>query len=167
MEWLSDRVITAFGRRRAPVISSQRLVKGEQAFILTGLIPNRKGQPMLIDWQVAVTDGKVWRLEPFPDFAARAGLKANTLANPNKSMDMESRLKKTLENLKALQERQIEQIELNFQESRGLERVKLARKEKRTTQVRRVFDEYKAWVEETMTTEPEPFIQVLAVVVHP
>ena len=196
MEWLSDRVITAFGRRRAPVISSQRLVKGEQAFILTGLIPNRKGQPMLIDWQVAVTDGKVWRLEPFPDFAARAGLKANTLANPNKSMDlagpqanlptavtqmrermvgmqktfaadMESRLKKTLENLKALQERQIEQIELNFQESRELERVKLARKEKRTTQVRRVFDEYKAWVEETMTTEPEPFIQVLAVVVHP
>ena len=196
MEWLSDRVVTAFGRRRAPVISSQRLVKGEQAFILTGLIPNRKGQPMLIDWQVAVTDGKNWRLEPFPDFAARAGLKANTLANPNKSMDlaapqanlptavakmrermiglqkvfaadMESRLKTTLESLKALQGRQIEQLELKFQESRELERVKLARKEKRTTQVRRVFDEYKAWVEETMTTEPEPFIQVLAVVVHP
>ena len=72
----------------------------------------------------------------------------------------ESLLKKTLENLKALQERQIEQIERKFQESRELERVKLARKEKRTTQVRRVFDEYKAWVEETMTTEPEPFIQV-------
>jgi len=66
-----------------------------------------------------------------------------------------------------LQERQIEQIVLKFQESRELERVKLARKEKRTTQVRRVFDEYKAWVEETMTTEPEPFIQVLAVVINP
>jgi hypothetical protein len=45
MDWLSDRVLTAFGRHRAPVIQCPQLIDGEQAFLLMGLIPNRKGQP--------------------------------------------------------------------------------------------------------------------------
>ena len=36
MEWLGERVLTAFGRHRAPVLRSQHLSPGEQAFILTG-----------------------------------------------------------------------------------------------------------------------------------
>ena len=53
MEWLGDRVLTAFGRHRAPVLQSQQLAPGEQAFILMSLVPNRKGQPLLVEWQVA------------------------------------------------------------------------------------------------------------------
>jgi hypothetical protein len=68
MDWLSDRVLTAFGRHRAPVIQCSQLLDGEQAFILMGLIPNRKGQPLLIEWQVAVCGGGAWTLQPFPKF---------------------------------------------------------------------------------------------------
>ena len=46
-------VITLFGRHRAPVIQSHHLQPGEQAFVMLGLVPNRKGQPLLVDWQVA------------------------------------------------------------------------------------------------------------------
>ena len=53
IEWLGERVLTAFGRHRAPVLRSPHLSPGEQAFILTGVVPNRKGQPLLVDWQVA------------------------------------------------------------------------------------------------------------------
>ncbi len=39
MEWLTERVLTAFGRHRAPVIRLPHLAEGEQAFILHSLIP--------------------------------------------------------------------------------------------------------------------------------
>ena len=32
--------------------------------------------------------------------------------------------------------------------------------------IRKVFDEYRDWVRDTMTTEPEPFIQVLAAAIR-
>ena len=44
MDWLTDRVLTSFGRHRAPVIRCPQLADAEQAFLLMGLIPNRKGQ---------------------------------------------------------------------------------------------------------------------------
>ena len=53
IDWLVDRIITLFGRHRAPVIQSHHLHPGEQAFVMLGLVPNRKGQPLLVDWQVA------------------------------------------------------------------------------------------------------------------
>ena len=87
MDWLSDRVLTAFGRHRAPVIQCPELSEGEQAFMLMGLVPNRKGQPLLIEWQVAVCGGGAWTLQPFPDFVARIKLKANSLANRNQGID--------------------------------------------------------------------------------
>jgi hypothetical protein len=44
VEWLVDRVITLLGRHRAPIIHSYYLQAGEQAFVILGLMPNRKGQ---------------------------------------------------------------------------------------------------------------------------
>jgi hypothetical protein len=58
VEWLGDRVLTHFGRHRAPLLQSHKLASGEQAFILMSLIPNRKGQPMLVEWQVASRVGQ-------------------------------------------------------------------------------------------------------------
>jgi Helicase conserved C-terminal domain len=43
VDWLVDRVITLFGRHRAPVIQSNSLQPGEQAFVMMELVPNRKG----------------------------------------------------------------------------------------------------------------------------
>jgi len=50
MEWLGDRVLTI------SVVTGLRCCKraldeDEQAFILMSHVPNRKGQPLLVDWQ--------------------------------------------------------------------------------------------------------------------
>jgi superfamily II DNA or RNA helicase len=191
MEWLTQRVLTAFGRHRAPVIRLPQLADGELAFILLSLIPNRKGQPLLIEWRVAVLQLGQWHLEPFPDFAARTGLQAGKLPNSGKTIDstplqqqlpaavdamrqfmvsrqrsfaadMNARLEQTLADLARLQGQQEQQLEFRFAQSGLAENLKRGQREQRTNYIRKVFDEYRDWVRDTMTTEPEPFIQVLA-----
>ncbi|WP_043341666.1 DEAD/DEAH box helicase [Belnapia moabensis] len=203
MEWLGDRVLTQFGRHRAPLLLSPRLDPDEQAFILMSLVPNRKGQPLLVNWRVATRrigadpDGG-FALEPFEGFVARAGIKAGKLPNPGEAPGLErvmdgmqralplavkamraymvkeqrafaeslnERLQGTLRDLKRLQGRQIEQLSLEL--DRQLETVKRGRFEHRSRQINRVFDEYRQWVNDTLTTEPQPWIQVLAAVAHP
>ena len=45
--------------------------------------PNRKGQPLLVDWQVASRQpGQPFTLEPYDAFLQRAGLQAGRLPNP-------------------------------------------------------------------------------------
>ena len=194
VEWLRDRVLTFFGRHSAPVIQSDRMADDERAIVLMGLIPNRKGQPLLVDWQVAVLrrDAPIV-LEPFDAFCARAGLTAGQLPNRGRALDTESlqkdlaiavahmqshmrlrqqtfaaemadRLRDTLANLKRLQGQQIEQLELRLQASGGVANLVQGKKEKRVVQIRKVFDDYETWVRDTLQTEPHPYLQVLAAV---
>ncbi|MCX7201329.1 MAG: ATP-dependent helicase, partial [Burkholderiales bacterium] len=90
MEWLGDRVLTHFGRHRAPLLLSPHLEPGEQAFIMMSLVPNRKGQPLLVDWRVATRrfgapGAGEFVLESFDVFVARARLKAGKLPNPGQN----------------------------------------------------------------------------------
>jgi superfamily II DNA or RNA helicase len=194
LEWLSDRVLTAFGRHRAPVIECPQMGGHEQAILLMGLIPNRKGQPLLVEWRAALWNGTAWTLESLETFLARTGLKAGTLANRAKATDtaalqarlpaavaamrahmircqrsfsqsMTVRLAGTLEELERLQTRQLQQLEQRLAANQQAEQFKRTRREQRTRQIQRVFDDYRQWVQDTMTTEPEPFLQVLAAVV--
>jgi hypothetical protein len=197
MEWLGDRVLTHFGRHRAPVLQSAKLAPNEQAFILMSILPNRKGQPLMVEWQVAYrTNSKdQFKLEPFESFAQRAGLQASGLPNRgvndglNKTVEqmqtalpqavqamgdfmsaqqkvfaaqLDQRLKSTLSELKRLQDKQIVQLELRLENQ--IEAVKRSRFENRSRQIGSVFDDYRKWVEDTLTTEPQPWIQVLAAV---
>jgi hypothetical protein len=162
---------------------------------MKGLVPNRKGQPLLIEWRVAVRGKDTWTLEPFPEFSARAGLKAGALSNPGTvsgveklkallpdavaamrnhmaakqkefAASMTERLSKTLDDLARLQGGQIEQLELRLAQSKQGEHLSCGRRARRTSQIRKVFDEYRQWVEDSMSTEPQPFIQVLAALVR-
>jgi hypothetical protein len=195
MEWLTERVLTAFGRHRAPVIRLPQLPEGEQAFILLSLIPNRKGQPLLIEWRVAVLQQGAWKLEAFPDFSARTGLQAGKLPNSGQTIDttslqqnlpaavtamrkfmverqktfatdMDARLEHTLADLARLQGHQEEQLELRFAKSQQAEQLRRGQVENRRKGIRQVFKDYSDWVRDTMTTEPEPFIQVLAAAIR-
>jgi superfamily II DNA or RNA helicase len=200
MEWLGDRVLSRFGRHSAPMLQSVKLQPGEQAFIMMSLVPNRKGQPLMVEWQVATRVGEqaAFKLEPFESFAERAGLQANGLANRGQNAayqsaassmqsalpdavatmhdfmaqqqakfaaELDTRLKSTLEELKRLQDKQIVQLELRLENQ--IETVKRSRFETRSRQIGRVFDDYRQWVEDTLTTEPKPWIQVLAAVCNP
>ena len=194
VDWLIDRVLTAFGRHRAPAIECPYLEPGEKAFILTGLIPNRKGQALLTDWQVvAQNPGQELRLEPFEEFISRAKLRAESLPNRGRTVDldplqallpqavavmrrhmierqghfaaeMNDRLAQTLADLQRLQEKQMEQLELRLEKL--VEGVRDSRRAQRSRQIHKVFDDYRLWVEDTLTTEPEPYIRVLAAVHH-
>ncbi|MDP1998118.1 MAG: DEAD/DEAH box helicase [Rhodoferax sp.] len=200
LEWLGDRVLNHFPRHSAPVVQSHKLHPGEQAFVLMNLVPNRKGQPLLVEWQVACRVGTAgaFTLEPFVTFSQRAGLKAGGLPNRGMSEALAAttqvlqvalpdavatmrahmlqlqgdfaaqsalRLRDTLQNLEQLQKRQIVQLELRLESQ--IETVKRSRFEHRSRQIGRVFDDYRDWVKDTLTTEPQPWIQVLAAVCNP
>lgn len=200
MEWLGDRVVTHFGRHRAPVLQSAKLAPNEQAFILMSILPNRKGQPLMVEWQVAyrINTQDSFKLESFESFANRAGLQAGSLPSRgvndglNKTVlqmqtdlnqavktmsdfmnaqqkifasQLDQRLKSTLSELKRLQEKQISQLEIRLENQ--IEAVKRSRFENRSRQISSVFDDYRRWVEDTLTTEPQPWIQVLAAVCNP
>lgn len=199
MDWIGDRVLTHFGRHRAPLLQSGKLQPQEQAFILMSMVPNRKGQPLLVEWQVAHRIGNgPFALESFDAFATRAGLRANGLPNRGHTEGLDAtcaamqqalpmaveamhahmlakqatfasqlseRLQGTLAELERLQGRQVQQLTLELEKQ--LETVKRGRFEQRNQQITRVFDDYRQWVQDTLTTEPQPWIQVLAAVCHP
>ena len=200
LEWLGDRVMNHFPRHSAPVVQNHKLRPNEQAFILMSLVPNRKGQPLLVEWQVACRVGNAgaFSLEPFEAFVQRAGLVAGGLPNrgatealvdanqilqaalPDAVTTMRAhmlarqgefaaqsaqRLEGTLAELKRLQDRQIEQLTLRLESQ--IETLKRSRFERRSQQIGRVFDDYRQWVRDTLTTEPQPWIQVLAALCNP
>ena len=73
---------------------------------------------------------------------------------------LQEKLEKTMELLRTLQERQFEQLELILEKQ--LDTVKDSKRKKRKQEINGVFDSYRNWVENTLSTEPEPYIQVLA-----
>ncbi|WPL17967.1 RNA polymerase-associated protein RapA [Thiorhodovibrio winogradskyi] len=95
-QWLIDRVIGDIGRRRAPVIASPQLKPNECAFLMLGLIPNRKGQPLIVEWQTVVghlndlghQGASSFTLEDFDTFCARAGLRERELPNAGQPLDL-------------------------------------------------------------------------------
>ncbi|MCA8231298.1 C-terminal helicase domain-containing protein [Burkholderia vietnamiensis] len=199
MDWLGDRVLAHFGRHKAPLLQSHKLARDEQAFILMSLIPNRKGQPLLVEWQVACRTGNGnFVLESFDAFVERAGIRAGGLPNSGESAalqarqeqmqqalpsavksmhtfmverqqtfsdDMQAKLQNTLAELERLQGRQMEQLSLD--NKKKLDTVKQTHFERGSQKIHKVFDDYRRWVEDTLTTEPKPWIQVLAGVCHP
>lgn len=51
MQWINDRAGQFFGRQEAPLIGvNGKLPAGESIFVISGLIPNRRSQPMVDEW---------------------------------------------------------------------------------------------------------------------
>lgn len=63
----------------------------------------------------------------------------------------------------ALKARHQQQIELDLAHSREQEARKQRRREERTAQLQRVFDDYLDWLEATQQIERQPWLQVAAV----
>jgi superfamily II DNA or RNA helicase len=192
-QWLIDRVIGSVGRRRAPVVSSPHLSAGECAFLMLGLIPNRKGQPLIAEWKAVVRNGNEdFQIEAFDDFCRRAGLQARNLPNANKAVDLESlqrslgdavatmqlfveqqvrhfsaarqaKVKEKLAQLDELRGEQEYQLELRLE--KVLESVRQSRKARRLKDIDDVFQEYGQWIKDSLEIEPIPFVQVLVAVV--
>ncbi len=167
------------------------LAADETVFVLSGLVPNRRSHPLLYKWIAVTYRGvryqAVIRLEELLD---RTGLGRNAIANRGRQADVETlrrllpdavararewvvarrrdfeeqineKLNRELEALEELKSRQFRQLELQLERSDQSETFKRARKERGRRDIDTIFDEYLKWIEDTMTTEPQPSIKVI------
>lgn len=196
VEWAGDKVVAAFGRQQAPVLHLASLQPGETVVLFSGLVPNRRSHPLVNPWfGVRFLDGALQPgVEPFADLLARTGLDAGGPPNPGLPVDAEAlralllpavgaarahmraardafeaeinpRLSEHLDRLDRLLEKQVGQLDLDFVQDGRLGAA--GRRDERRRQVDQIFDDYYAWIKESMTTEPEAYLQVLAVLTAP
>jgi len=65
--------------------------------------------------------------------------------------------------LEKLRGKRIQQMELNLSKVGGIQAIIEDKKVKEQQRIEKIFDDYIGWIEDTMTTEKEPYIQVIAV----
>ncbi len=177
------------------IIMPEGLESGEVVFIISGLVPNRKSHPLIYEWLgVRFSNGSFKQIEPFTETLQRTGLGSRAIPNTGKEVDIQvlqallpkavekarncvvekrdifeadinKKLNRQLEELEALRNAQYRQLELNLGSSKLADTVKESRKAQRTQEIDRIFDQYIEWVEDTMTTEQHPYMQVVSVLV--
>ena len=189
VEWINDKVVAGFGRHEAPMLSLQGVLSPEETvFILSGLIPNLKGHPLVHHWFGVSFDHTAFKkIEPFEALLKRTGLRDTSFPNREETIDMEpirSLLPETVQQAKRYMSQKRNAFEETINEKlnhhlKALERLKgrhheqlelfymgkkhLSKKEQEKREINKKFNEFITWVEETMTTEDNPFIQVIAV----
>ena len=192
--WLNDRVLAAFGRREAPVLAGvPGLAPDEAAFVCSGLVPNRKGHPLVYEWiGVAYRTGRFEELVPFRDLLERTGLDRRDIPNRDTPVDhdglreclpdaverarrwfkerrkdfedhINSKLNEELTALEELRLRQHARIEEMLATSRQAEKLKERRAVEQRQEIKDIFDEYLDWIQDTMTTERQPWVKVICV----
>ena len=91
VEWLDDRMMAAFGRHEAPVLTGvPGLRDGEVAFAFSGVVPNRKSHPTVCVWGAVLFRGST-----FHDCVSLESLLGSTGLNqrqvPNRNLDQDLR----------------------------------------------------------------------------
>lgn len=90
LQWLDYKLLSLVGRQRAPVIRVPRGISaGESLVLISALIPNRRGQPVLNEWfAVRVgSNGKVLGDLSFEELIENTGLGHEEFPNAGKLFD--------------------------------------------------------------------------------
>ncbi len=193
VEWINDKALAYFGRHEAPVITLENILdSGEVVFLMTGLIPNQKGHPLIQRWFGVVFHNGAFRLiEELDELIKRTGLGDRQIPNRGLAANFETlkkslpsavdkarqwmsarrkefedqineKLNQHLADLDRLKKRKLIQLEKRFSDVRQPEKLAQAIKEKEKREIDKIFDEYMDWVEQTMTTEDQAYIRVVA-----
>lgn len=194
IQWVNDKVVSAFGRREAPVLSlSGALVPDEVIFIVSGVIPNRRSHPLIHRWLgVRFLKGRYDSVADFESLVKKTRLGAHRFANRNTPVPDEKlqdlapaavdkartwmagewkqfessvneKLNEQLAELERLKAKKFAQLELRFEQDGSATTIKLNKKDREKREIERIFSEYLEWIEETMTTENNPYIRIVAV----
>ena len=169
------------------------LEHGESIFLVSALIPNRKSHPVIWSWYAVRCKGKaVTAIEPLQNTLQQFALGTQKRPNTTKPVDiatlntlrqpvidtvkaevlkereafeadMQPRLQQQLDELASLRGAQEQQLELQLSRSQQDQHFKDSRRNRRMQQIERVFTDYQHWVEDSMQTEPAPYIQLIAV----
>ncbi len=193
MDWVNDKALAYFGRHEAPVVILENtLDAGEVVFLMTGLIPNQKGHPLIQRWfGVVFSNGQFKHIEDLEALIKRTGLGVRQIPNRGIPANFENlkkslpsavdkarqwmsarrkefedqineKLNQHLTDLERLKKGKLVQLELRFSDIRQPEKLAEALKEKEKREIDKIFDEYMDWVEQTMTTEDQAYIRVVA-----
>ena len=194
MEWLNDKVLSAFGRHHAPLIRIPHHLKSHQhQFLLSATFPNRKSHPLINDWiVVSFSQDNFESLKGFDEFLQEINLGDITLSNPAKADNthiqqkllpqviekakqhfehvrntfedsINIKLQQQIDALETLRGKRIKQMEFNLSTTGGIQAIIEDKKAKEQRRIEKLFDDYIQWIQDTMTTEKEPYIQVIAV----
>jgi superfamily II DNA or RNA helicase len=91
MQWLNDTLQTTFGRHQAPVIllPPGRLAADETIFLTAGVIPNRKGHPLIHRWfGLQFKGSKAGDIhEDVKELIQLLGLRSGIIPNPMHPLD--------------------------------------------------------------------------------
>lgn len=166
----------------------------EAVFLVSALIPNRKANPVIWSWHaVRCRKGEVVDISPLSQFLENLNLGQKPRPNTAKPVDMpmlnqlrasvvqavksevlrerdafeavmSPRLKEQLDELDKLRGKQVNQLELALSHSNQEQHFKESKRNRSMKRIEEIFSSYKNWIEDTMQTEPAPYIQIIAVV---
>lgn len=166
---------------------------GQSIFLVSGLIPNRKAHPVIWQWYAVVCEGKqVVSVDDLHQTLDQVGIGNKPLPNAGKTIEMQhlhdlrqavidatkqkvlsareafdqtmqSKLAETTAELQRLRELQQRQLELALSNDKRDSKFKESRRQEETKHIDKVFTLYQTWIEETLNTEPQPYIQIIGV----
>ena len=163
----------------------------EATFVFSGLVPNQKSHPLVYEWiAVSFHDGGKVELIPFEALVERTGLGHRAIPNRQQPVDVpklsellpravslardhfiqrrdafediiNAKLEDEVRALDEFKARRLRQLELDLDQFDRADRFRRHRDEQNRQEVKEIHDEYVNWIEETMTTEPHPWIRVV------
>ncbi len=186
VQWITDRLVSSFGRNQAPRMFVPSIaLEADRLFIISGLIPNRKGQSVIEDWfTVACKEDDVLAVLSLQEGFTSVGLLEGALPNPGKQQP--DAIPQTLladvldtsrqhvldirneyinrtnpqlvvyhDRLKKLKQRQMEFVISSERQ--------ITRKESRQLTIEQTFSEYREWIDNTLRCDTVPFLRIIAV----
>ncbi|NOQ32115.1 MAG: DEAD/DEAH box helicase [Helicobacteraceae bacterium] len=185
LEWIKDKLLSNFDRLQAPVLKLNTVASDELIYIISGLIPNKKAQPMINNWiGVKFKNNKFESILTLEDVFEQTQIATKKFPNPATDYDLsaiqnnlhvaieestkhikkqrdeyvdskDTEILKHLEELDKLKERHIGQLEMDFNQE--------SKRLEKQREVDKIFNDYHQWIKDSMEIESEPFIQVIAV----
>lgn len=183
IEWLHDKILFAFGRHDAPVVMVPALKAGESIVVATGILPNRKGHPLIQRWAgIRFESGSPRERLALAEVMKRTRFGQDPIPNPAEETDlsgfrrligpavdsmgedlrqaraefdqtMRPELEEQLKRLAAFRDARYQQLELQ------LDSIRQAKKRKVTD----LYEQYCHWIRDTLETEDSPSIRVAAI----
>jgi hypothetical protein len=189
VDWCCDKAEGQFGRMTAPVLTLLGGLSADEAVVLvSGLLPNRRAQPLLHQWYAArFRKEKLQEVEPFASWAARLDLPGRRLTNRNvpahldalralltpaidavqsqvmtrwkaREQVLNAKLDDELTRLEDLKNRQLGQLGFDWEAATLSDAQQRDRR-----RVETLFQPFFRFVEDSMTAGERPFLEVLAV----
>jgi superfamily II DNA or RNA helicase len=191
IQWLDYKLLSMIGRQKAPVIRVQRgLNQGEALVMISALIPNRRGQPVLNEWfAVRMSDtGNVLGALTMDELIQLTGIGREEIPNAQTSIDV-GRLGKLLpaaldfarqrmaaaqntfsRDMRSRATGELDRLDhLRVQHKAQLElefneNRTLRLKEQKSRDLDSLFNRYKKWISETLEVDSRAHLTVVAVV---